>query len=69
MRKPNSREMKVLQHFVGSYIEKPGAFPRGTGRKTLDDMVAMGWIVWVESPETNEEGYQITEEGERARYA
>jgi hypothetical protein len=68
MRKPNSRELKVLRHFVGSYIENPGAFP-GAGRKTFDDMLAMDWIIWVESPETNERGYRITEEGERARYA
>lgn len=65
--KPNNREMKVLRHFVGSYIEPPGAFP-GAGEKTFAAMVAKGWIEWVDSPETNEHGYRITEAGEKARY-
>lgn len=67
MRKPNQRELKVLRHFVGSYIEPPGAFP-GAGPKTFSDMVAMGWIEWVDSPETNEHGYRITDAGTEARY-
>jgi hypothetical protein len=66
-RKPNSRELKVLRHFVGSYIERPGAFP-GAGEKTFEAMVAKGWIVWVDSPETNESGYRITDAGEKVRY-
>lgn len=67
MRKPNSRELKVLRHFVGSYIEAPGAFP-GAGKKTFDDMVQAGWIEWVDSPETNEHGYRITKAGNLAAY-
>lgn len=67
MRRPNAREMKVLRHFVGNYIESPGAFP-GAGRKTFADMTALGWIEWVDSPETNEAGYRITEAGRRAAY-
>lgn len=67
MRKPNSRELKALRHFVGTYIESPGAFPRGTGKKTFDAMIAEGWVEWVDSPETKEFGYRITDEGERAR--
>lgn len=67
MRKPNSREMKVLRHFVGSYIEHPGAFP-GAGKKTFSDMVEAGWIVWVDSPATNEQGYRITEAGKAAAF-
>lgn len=66
MRRPNNREMNVLRHFVGSYIEPPGAFP-GAGKKTFAAMVEMGWIEWVDSPETNQFGYRITEAGERAR--
>lgn len=68
MRKPNARELKVLRHFVGSYIEHPGAFV-GAGKKTFADMVEMGWIEWVDSPETNEFGYRITEEGDRVAYS
>ena len=52
MRAPNAREIKVLRHFVGSYLEPPGAFP-GAGAATFKSMVAMGWIEWVESLETN----------------
>lgn len=66
MRKPNYRELKVLRNFIGLNIESPGAFP-GAGHKTFSDMVAMDWIVWVESPETNEQGYRITEKGKRAK--
>lgn len=67
MRKPNARELKVLRHFVGKHIEPPGAFP-GAGKVTFGNMVAFGWIEWVDSPETNEAGYRITDEGERARW-
>jgi hypothetical protein len=67
MRKPNNRELKVLRHFVGSCIEHPDAFA-GAGKKTLSDMIAEGWIEWVDSPETNEHGYRITEEGNLAAY-
>ena len=67
MEKPNHREMKVLRHFVGSCIEPPGAFP-GAGAKTFADMVTKGWIEWVDSPETNEHGYRITDAGEKVRY-
>jgi hypothetical protein len=65
MRAPNAREIKVLRHFVGSYLEPPGAFP-GAGAATFKSMVAMGWIEWVESPETNQAGYRITEAGRTA---
>ena len=67
MRKPNSRELKALRHFVGDYIEPPGAFP-GVGPKTFDAMISEGWIVWVDSPETNEHGYRRTPAGERAAF-
>lgn len=66
-RKPNSRERDALQRFMPGYIEDAGAFP-GCGKKTFAHMVEMGWIEWVESPETFEEGYRITAEGERVRY-
>ncbi|WP_397542064.1 hypothetical protein [Roseovarius salis] len=65
--KPSSRELNVLHHFVGSHIEPPGAFP-GAGEKTFAAMLAKGWIEWVDSPETNEHGYRITEAGEKAAY-
>lgn len=67
MRKPNSRELKVLRYFVGSGIESPGAFP-GAGKKTFGDMIAAGWIEWVDSPQTSEHGYRITEEGNRVAF-
>lgn len=67
MRKPSQRELKVLQHFVGDCIEAPSAFP-GVGKATFDAMVQEGWIVWVNSPATNEAGYRITEAGDVAAY-
>ena len=66
--KPSNRELKVLRHFVGRNIEPPGAFP-GAGEKTFAAMVAKGWIEWVDSPETNEYGYRITDAGDKAAYA
>lgn len=68
MRKPNHRELKVLHHFVGTCIEHPGAFA-GAGKKTFEAMIAEGWIEWVDSPETSEYGYRITEVGRQAAYA
>lgn len=65
MREPNTRERRALRRFVGDDIEAPAAFP-GAGEKTLKDMVAAGWIEWVDSLETNEHGYRITEEGRSA---
>lgn len=56
----------MLRHFIGK-IEPPGAFP-GAGEKTFAAMVAKGWIEWVDSPETNEHGYRITDAGEKAAY-
>ncbi len=67
MRRPNFRELKVLRHFVGNYIEHPGAFP-GAGKKTFETMIAEGWIEWIDSPETNEHGYRITDKGNLAAY-
>jgi hypothetical protein len=66
VRKPNSRELNVLNHFVGDCIEAPGAFS-GAGKNTFDEMIKMGWIVWVDAPETGEFGYQITAAGVEAR--
>lgn len=68
MRKPNSRELKVLRHFVGDHLEPPGAFP-GAGDKTFEAMIAEGWIVWVDSPATNEAGYRRTEMGHEAAFS
>lgn len=65
MRHPNKREEKVLRYFVGDYIEPPGAFS-GAGKKTFDEMVRQGWIVWIDNPETNEHGYSITAAGKLA---
>lgn len=67
MRKPNARELKVLRHFVGTNLEPPGAFP-GAGPVTFRNMIAMGWIEWVDSPDTNQAGYRITQAGDAARY-
>jgi hypothetical protein len=66
MRKPNSRELNVLNHFVDDCIEAPGAFS-GAGQRTFDEMIKMGWIVWIDALETGEFGYQITASGFEAR--
>lgn len=68
MRKPTPREEKALRYFVPGYIEDPGAFPN-VGKKTWAAMVAEGWVEWVSSPETNEEGYRITEAGREAAFS
>ena len=67
MRRPNSRELKVLKYMLLDTIEKPGNFP-GAGKKTFGDMIDLGWIEWVDSPKTNEAGYRITAEGIKVRH-
>ena len=67
MRRPSPRETKALRYFMPGHIEEPGAFP-GIGAKTWAAMVAEGWVEWVSSPSTNEEGYMITSAGQEAAY-
>ena len=66
MRKPNARELKALRYFMPGHIEKPGFCP-GVGKKTYEDMIALGWVEWVDSPSTNEAGYRITLMGIEAK--
>lgn len=49
------------------HIEEPGAF-HGIGAKTWAAMTAEGWVEWVSSPATNDEGYRITPAGQEAAY-
>lgn len=66
-RKPSPREEKALRYFMPGHIEEPGAFP-GVGKTTWAAMVAAGWVEWVDSPETNEAGYRITDAGRQAAF-
>lgn len=61
-RRPTPKESKTLRYFMINQIEDPANFP-GVGKVTWANMVAQGWVKWVSSPETNEEGYMITEAG------
>lgn len=67
MRKPTPQEKKALRYFIPGHIENPASFP-GIGPKTWSAMVAAGWVEWVSSPSTSEEGYRITEAGQEAAY-
>lgn len=65
--KPNSREAKALRYMMPNTIEKP-AIVAGVGKQTWDVIIRKGWVEWVDSPETNEEGYRITDEGQRVAF-
>lgn len=66
MRRPTARELNALRSMMPGYIEKEGSIP-GVGKVTFDKMIALGWIEWVDSPQTNEKGYRITESGIEAK--
>lgn len=65
--RPNSRELKALRYMMPNTIEHP-AIVAGVGKKTWEGMVRKGWVEWIDSPETNENGYRITEEGQRVAF-
>lgn len=62
------RERKALRHCGAGFVEGPGSFPRGVGRKTLERLAAKGWIEHKTCPTYGTVGYQITEAGEVALY-
>ena len=65
-RRPSPGMIAALLMFEPNAIEEPGRFV-GIGPKTWQAMVKAGWVEWVSSPETNQEGYRITEGGLSAR--
>ena len=68
MRKPNSRELKVLREFVGSYPEPWGRFV-GAGEATKETLLEQGWIRPNQNPDYPSDYFEITKEGEAAAYS
>ncbi len=61
---PNWREFLVLGVLTGGGAKKVTAY--GAGPRTLDAMVANGWIVHVRDPGSRADKYEITPAGETA---
>jgi hypothetical protein len=64
MRKPNPKELKVLEKFAGT-PEEWGRFA-GAGEDTRESLLAEGWIRPTTDPDYDPTCYEITPEGEEA---
>lgn len=60
--KPNDRERKVLENFVGNIPESWDAFP-GAGEVTKSSLLKNGWIQENQDTDYPADYYQITEAG------
>jgi len=62
------RERKALQHCAAGFVQEPASFSNGVGPKTLDGLVAKGWLVEATCETYGTVGYKVTEAGRRALY-
>lgn len=63
--RPDSREMKVLRGLCLGEVEEEAHFA-GVGRKTLEALIAKGWIEHATDDTYGTVGFRITPQGEAA---